>query len=98
MAKNNRKLIESRIEELNNKFGYNLKLDIYDSSIDKISAQVLNYELHNFSGDSTDIDLVTRGKIYVMEIMVNDDEEVDTELLTQEEYIDRYGDERWDEE
>ena len=98
MAKNNRKLIESRIKELNKKFGYNLKLDIYDSSIDKISAKVLNYELNNFFGDSTDIDLVTRGKIYVMEIMVNDDEEVDTELLTQEEYISRYGDERWDEE
>ena len=98
MAKNNKKLIENRIEELNNKFGYNLKLDIYDSSIDKISAKVLKYELNNFSGDSTDIDLVTRGKIYVMEIMVNDDEEVDTELLTQEEYISRYGDERWDEE
>ena len=98
MVKNNRKLIENRIEELNNKFGYNLKLDIYDSSIDKISAKVLNYKLNNFSGDSTDIDLVTRGNIYVMEIIVNDDEEVDTELLTQEEYIDRYGDERWDEE
>lgn len=44
-----------------------------------------------------DTDVMIRRKLYVVEIDEVDGE-VDFSVLSQEEYISRYGDERWDEE
>lgn len=57
-------------------------------------ANVTNY-------GSGDVDIYINGRLYVAEVEIIDDEdirEVDVQILTQAEYISRYGNERWEDE
>lgn len=103
MAKNNRKLIENRIEKDNAKYNVNSYLSSYDKRIDRISTKELDRVIKEIDFQSSgDYDVVIRGNIYVLTCDVvdsdNDNFEIDLSLLSQQEYICRYGDERWDEE
>ena len=89
MAVDNRIMIENKVKEL----GY--EMGCYHSSIDRLSKKELAKVMCEISGDSTDVDVKIRGKLHVVEISVVDDE-IDFTILTQNEYIDRYGDERWE--
>lgn len=84
---------KDRIENKLKEMGYTL--GCYDQAMDKLSQIELKKVINNIYGDYTDVDVKIRGKIHVVEISVVDDE-IDFTMLTQAEYISRYGDERWD--
>lgn len=88
---NNRERLIKAISQ----FGYSLS--IYDHTIDKLSSRTINKIIKSFMGDSTDIDVTLNRKPCVVEMSVVDDE-VDITMLTKEQYINRYGDERWEED
>ena len=96
MKKTNKELIVERIEELIKETGVNFCLGCWDKNIEKISKKELKKVIKSIYGDSTDVDICIRKKLYVLEISVVD-YKIDFNLLTQEEYISRYGDERWEE-
>lgn len=87
---NNRERLIKTISQ----FGYSLS--ICDHAIDKLSSRMINKIIKSFMGDSTDIDVTLNRKPCVVEMSVVDDE-VDITMLTKEQYIDRYGNERWEE-
>lgn len=97
MKKNNKELIAERIQKLIKETGVNFSLGSWDKNIEKISQKELKKVLDSIYGDSTDVDVYIRKKLYVVEINIIDNE-IDFNLLTQEEYISRYGDERWEDE
>lgn len=97
MKKTNKELIAERIEELVKETGINFSLGCWDKDIEKISKKELKKVIDEITGDSTDIDIYIRKKLYVLEISVIDNG-IDFNLLTQKEYISRYGDERWEDE
>lgn len=86
---NNRERLIKTISQ----FGYSLS--IYNHTIDKLSSRMINKIIKSFMGDSTDIDVTLNRKPCVVEMSVVDNE-VDITILTKEQYIDRYGNERWD--
>ena len=96
MKKTNKELIVERIEELIKETGVKFSLGCWDKNIEKISKKELKKVIDEITGDSTDVDVYIRKKLYVLQISVVD-YEIDFNLLTQEEYISRYGDERWEE-
>ena len=87
---NNRERLIKTISQ----FGYSLS--IYDHIIDKLSSRMINKITNSFMGDSTDIDVTLNRKPCVVEMSVVDNE-VDITMLTKEQYITRYGNERWEE-
>lgn len=88
--KTNKEII---IEELNK---YSLKLGCFDELINKLNKGNLSKIIKELEHcDSTDVDVFINRVLHVVEIFVVD-EEIDFNLLTKEEYISRYGDERWD--
>ena len=87
---NNRERLIKTISQ----FGYSLS--IYDHAIDKLNTKMINKIIKSFMGDSTDIDVTLNRKPCVVEMSVVDDE-VDITMLTKEQYINRYGNERWEE-
>lgn len=87
----NKEKIEKKVKE------FGCVLGGYDQDIEKLSQVELKKVLESIYGDYTDVDVKVRGKLHVVEIAVVDDE-MDFTMLTQDEYISRYGDERWDEE
>ena len=97
MKKTNKELIVERIEELIKETGVNFCLGCWDKNIEKISKKEINTAVGSIYGDSTDVDIYIRKKLYVLQISVVDDE-IDFNLLTQEEYISRHGSERWEDE
>ena len=96
MKKTNKELIVERIEELSKETGVKFALGCWDKNIEKISKKELKKVIDEITGDSTDVDIYIRKKLYVLQISVVD-YEIDFNLLTKEEYINRYGDERWEE-
>ena len=86
----NRDMIETRLKEIDS----NYVIGCYDSLIDKLSKEELNNILESMGEEYTDIDVMLRGKLHVVEISTVDNEK-DFNVLTKEEYIVRYGDERW---
>lgn len=84
MKTSNRDLVVKRVEELG------FTLGCYTSNIDKVSKKELNKVIKALDEDYTDINIQIRGKKYVVEICTVDREK-DLILLSQEEYIDRYG-------
>ena len=86
---NNRERLIKTISQ----FGYSLS--IYDHTIDKLSSRMINKITNSFMGDSTDIDVTLNRKPCVVEMSVVDNE-VDITMLTKEQYINRYGNERWE--
>ena len=70
------------------------KLGCWHDMMEKLTKKDLNKVLEVMT-DAIDTDVMIRGKLHVVEI----DEvegEIDFSVLPQAEYIDRYGDERWD--
>lgn len=96
MKKTNKELIVERIQKLVKETGMKFCLGCWDKDIDKISKKELKKVIDEITGDSTDVDIYIRKKLYVLQISVVD-YEVDFNLLTQAEYISRYGSERWEE-
>lgn len=88
--KDNKKVIETKVCKLG------FKLGTYDKTIDKVSNKEIKKIADLITGDSTDVDIKIRGKEYIVEIC-NVDLELDFNIITKEEYISRYGNERWEE-
>lgn len=78
-----------------NKLGF--EIGCLDPMVEKLPKAALDEVIKNIPYASTDIDVKIRGKLHVVEI-VECDREIDIDILTQSEYIDRYGNERWCEE
>lgn len=88
--KTNKEII---VEELNK---CELKLGCFDELINKLNRGNLSKVIEGVRlCDSTDVDVFINRNLHVVEIFVVD-EEIDFNVLTKEEYISRYGDERWD--
>lgn len=96
MKKSNKELIVERIEELAKIEKRNFSLGCWDKNIEKISKKELKKVIDSICGDSTDVDIYIRKKLYVLQISIVDNE-IDFNLLTKDEYISRYGSERWEE-
>lgn len=75
----------------------NLTPGIYDKRIDTIAKSGLDIILQHLKHAPTDVDIRINNKPFVLEIS-NVDTEIDIKLLTKEEYISRYGNERWNED
>lgn len=89
LSKNKEKAIK-RAEELE------LTLGSYDKELEKVSSSEFQRVLDNMKYQE-DTDVMIKGKLHVVEIDIVDNE-IDLNMLTQEEYIERYGDSRWDDE
>ncbi|MEG0578934.1 MAG: hypothetical protein RR490_03355 [Niameybacter sp.] len=74
-----------------------LEMGTFDQDMNKLTKKQLKVVLESVPYANTDIDVMIKGKLHVVEIS-QVDYEVDFQLLTQAEYISRYGDERWYEE
>lgn len=75
----------------------NLSLGIYDDRIDKLSKSNVETIIQNVENAPTDLDIAIDNKVFVLEIS-EVDSEIDMQLISKEDYISRYGSERWDEE
>ena len=78
-------------KEISNK-GFNI--GCFDEQLESISKYTLKKILNEYYHESTDIDITINRKKYVLEISVVDNE-VDFSVISKEEYINVYGDERW---
>ena len=96
MKKTNKELIVERIENLVKETGMKFCLGYWDKDIEKVSKKELKKVVDSIYGDSIDVDVCIRKKLYVVEISMCNNE-IDFNLLTQEEYISRYGCERLEE-
>jgi hypothetical protein len=70
-----------------NKLG--LSIGCYDKLVDSLTLKELNKVLENIEYQ-TDTEVTINSKNYVVEIDIVENE-VDFNLLTKEEYVDRYG-------
>jgi hypothetical protein len=71
-----------------------LTIGTYDTQLDALTTAQLNKVLENIEFQN-DTDVSIKRKAHVVEIDIVDDE-VDFNVLTKKEYIERYGDERYD--
>lgn len=89
----NKERVQNKIKEI---FQDEMKLAGYPDQMEKMNYNNLKLVLESLDlGDSTDVDVHINRKKYVVEI-VYIDKEIDLILLTREEYISRYGDERYE--
>ena len=72
-------------------------LGCWDNCMDLLSRIQIKKVIDSIGYGSTDVDVVIKRKPYIVEISELDNE-IDFNVLSKAEYIDRYGDERWDEE
>lgn len=86
----NREIIEKKLKEK----GY--KLGCWSSLMEVLPKKQLEKVIANMFYEE-DTDVLIRRRLYVVEIDEVDGE-IDFSVLSQGEYISRYGDERWDEE
>lgn len=86
----NKEIIKREIE----KQGFTL--GCWDNSMEHLSKKYVDMICSSFVLED-DIDVFIKRKLHVVEISIVDNE-VDFSVLTKEEYINRYGDERWYEE
>ena len=85
----NKKQIETKAEEIG------LKLGCWDNQMELLSKKELSKVLENIEYQN-DTDVSIKRKAYVVEIDIIDNE-VDFSVLTKQEYINRYGNERYEE-
>lgn len=91
--KNNKETLVKAIEK---KLGAGFTIGCYTESVmDKLSKKELDKVIASIYGDSTDVDVQIRRKPYVVEVSFVDNE-VDFVAITREEYIRRYGNERYE--
>jgi hypothetical protein len=89
---------KEKIQEVASKLG--LKIGCWHSEVELLSKKELDKVLKNIEGQA-DTDVSINRKKHVVEISivyVDSVEFVDFNVLTKDEYISRYGDERWDNE
>lgn len=86
----NREIIEKKLSEK----GY--KLGCWSTLMELLPKKQLEKVIENMFYQE-DTDVLIRRSLYVVEIDEVDGE-IDFSVLSQGEYISRYGDERWDEE
>ena len=89
------KTTKTQIEKVTNKL--DLTIGCYHSMLESLTQKELNKVLANIEGQA-DTDVTIKKKAYVVEIDIVDNEEIDFNVLTKEEFINRYGDERYDRE
>lgn len=87
--KNNMKVVETKVQELG------CKLGVYHPLMERLSKKALGEVLDCIGEESTDVDVKINRKLYVVEINTVDNEK-DFKVLSKEEYINRYGSERWE--
>lgn len=87
---NNRTILDKAIKEVDVRY----EIGCYSEGMEKISKAELKKVLDVIDLEYTDVDIKIRKKKYVVEIATVDNEK-DFILMTREEYIDRYGDERY---
>lgn len=71
-----------------------LEIGGYNLLLDELSLKELNKVIGNLEYES-DTDITIKRKKYVVELDIVDNE-IDLNVLTKAEYINRYGDERYD--
>lgn len=86
----NKEKIEDKLISL----GY--ELGCYDCLINKVRGKDLINLLSVLDEEATDLDVKINNKEYVIELMTVDNER-DLLIITKEEYINRYGSERYEE-
>lgn len=86
----NREIIEKELKEKGYKLGY------WSTLMELLPKKQLEKVITNMFYQE-DTDVLIRRRLYVVEIDEVDGE-INFSVLSQEEYISRYGDERWDEE
>jgi hypothetical protein len=86
--------IKEAIEKVVSALG--LTIGSYDTQLDSLTNAQLNKVLENIEY-ANDTDVSIKRKAHVVEIDIVDDE-VDFNVLTKAEYINRYGNERYDHE
>lgn len=84
--------IKSYIESLG------LKVGIIDNRVKQFNQTTIKKIINNFFGDSTDIDIKYKCKNYILEFDVIDFSIVDIYMIPKNEYINMYGNERYEEE
>ena len=89
----NREVLEKEIKKINKDW----EIGTYYSDMDRISKKELKKVIENLMLEYTDVDVQIRKKNYVVEIATVDNDK-DFMIMTREEYIARYGDERYEEE
>lgn len=87
---NNRIILDKAIKEINERY----EIGCYSDGMEKISKSELKKILDVVYLEYTDVDIKIRKKNYVIEIATVDNEK-DFILMTREEYISRYGNERY---
>jgi hypothetical protein len=80
----NKELIQNKIKS------FNYVLGCYNPHIDKLSKKELNKVLESIECEHTDIHITLNRKKYVVEVKTVDNEK-DLDILSYDEYIDRYG-------
>lgn len=86
----NKEVIENKVKLLG------LDLGCYNNIIEKIGKKELSKILNELDQEYTDVVVNMRGKIFVVEIATVDREK-DFDIKNKAEYIDLYGDEKFDE-
>lgn len=85
----NMNTVETKLNEL----GYTL--GIYHPLMEKLSKKALKDVLDMVQEEHTDVDVKINRKLYVVEISTVNNEK-DFNVLSQVEYIECYGGERWE--
>lgn len=89
----NKEILEKAIKKINKDY----KIGTYYDDMERLSKKELQKVIDNVSEEYTDVDVQIRRKNYVVEIATVDNDK-DFMIMTREEYIARYGDERYEEE
>lgn len=90
----NKDIIEDAVREVDMGDGV-FSLGGYDEKLDELSKKEMEKVLDSIElGDYTDVDVKIKRKNYVVEISVVD-KEMGFNVITRDEYISRYGDERY---
>lgn len=87
MTTTNRNIVEKQAKKLG------LELGCYNKGIEKLNRNNLKKVLDNMEFEN-DTDVFINRRLHVVEID-RVDNEIDLNILSKDEYIGRYGDDRW---
>ena len=95
----NKELIEARVSKLKEEYqsDNDFILSGYPKEFDRLTKKEFSKVLDAIGPDYTDIDVAIKGRNYVVEITCVDNE-IGFGWLTREEYVSRYGNERYEKE
>lgn len=89
----NKELLEKKIKNLDGSY----ILGCYDKNIDKLSREELMKIINVIGEEATDVDVMIGNNEYIIELTTVENEK-DLSILIKKEYIDRYGNERYEED